>query len=313
MRELARARANPRAGDQLAAAEAVLLDHARNLPFEAFKTVVRRWEQLADVDGAHGDHEQAHNGRHAGMCELGGSFHLDARFGAAQGVTMRNILDHFTDAEFAAEWAELTARHGDTATPSMLERTASQRRADALAAIFDRAAAADPTADGPDPIVNIVIDETTWHAHLARSLGDHDAELPDPATVPNRRCQTVDGTLLDPFDVIAAAVVGHVRRMVVNAAGVIIDLGRSSRCFTGNARTAALLQGVHCIYPGCTQRHCQIDHTVPWAHGGSTSPANAGPLCPRHNRWKTRGYRTWRDHHGRWHTYRPDGTELLAA
>ena len=101
--------------------------------------------------------------------------------------------------------------------------------------------------------------------------------------------------------------------MVVNAAGVIIDLGRSSRCFTGNARTAALLQGVHCIYPGCPNRHCQIDHTIPWAHGGSTSPANAGPLCPRHNRWKTRGYRTRRDPHGRWHTYRPDGTELRAA
>ena len=66
----------------------------------------------------------------------------------------------------------------------MLERSATQRRADALAAIFDRAAAADPAADGPDPIVNIVIDETTWLAHLARSLGDDDAELPDPATVP---------------------------------------------------------------------------------------------------------------------------------
>ena len=93
VRELARARANPRAGDQLAAAEAVLLEHAQHLPFEAFKTVVRRWEQLADADGAHRDHDDAHTGRHAAMCELGDSFHLDARFGAAQGVAMRNILD----------------------------------------------------------------------------------------------------------------------------------------------------------------------------------------------------------------------------
>ena len=268
---------------------------------------------LADADGAHRDHDDAHTGRHAAMCELGDSFHLDARFGAAQGVAMRNILDRFIDAEFAAEWAELTARHGDAATPAMMERSATQRRADALAAIFDRAAGADPAADGPDPVVNIVIDETTWLAHLARSLGDHDAELPDPATVAGRRCETVDGTLLDPADVIAAAIIGHLRRLVTNAAGVVIDLGRSSRCFTGHARTAALLQGVHCIYPGCPNRHCQIDHTTPWAHGGSTNPANAGPLCPRHNRWKTRGYRTWRDPHGRWHTYRPDGTELRAA
>ena len=32
-----------------------------------------------------------------------------------------------------------------------------------------------------------------------------------------------------------------------------------------------------------------------------------------HNRFKTRGYRTWRDAHRRWHTYRPDGTEIAAA
>ena len=313
VRELARARANPRAGDQLAAAGDVLLDHAQQLSFDGFKTVVRRWEQLADADGAHRDHDDAHAGRHAAMCEVGDSFHLDARYGAAQGVTMRNILERFTQAEFAAEWAELTARHGDAATPTMLERSAAQRRADALAAIFDRAAAADPAVVGPEPVVNIVIDETTWLAHLARTLGDTDTALPDPATVTQRRCQTIDGTLLDPADVIAAAVVGHIRRLVVDAAGVTIDLGRSSRCFTGNARTAAMLQGVQCIYPGCANRHCQIDHTIPWAHGGSTSPANAGPLCPRHNRWKTRGYRTWRDPHGRWHTHRPDGTELRAA
>ncbi len=220
VRELARAHANPRAGGQLAAAEAVLLDHAQHLPFDAFKTVVRRWEQLADADGAHRNHDDAHTGRHAAMCELGDSFHLDARFGAAQGTAMRRILDQLHHAEFAAEWAELTARYGDAATPTMMERSATQRRADALAAIFDRAASADPAADGPDPIVNIVIDEATWLAHLARSLGDDDAELPDPATVTGRRCETVDGTLLDPADVIAAAVVGHLRRMVVNAAGV---------------------------------------------------------------------------------------------
>lgn len=313
VRELARARANPRAGGQLAAAGDVLLDHARNLPYEAFKTVVRRWEALADADGAHRSHEAAHAGRRAHIADLDDTFHLDARFGAAQGSAIREILDQFTQAEFAAEWDDLTARYGDAATPSMMERTAAQRRADAVAAIFERAAAASPADRSPEPVVNILIDEASWLAALQRSLGGDDVTMPDAATVADRRCQTVDGTLLDPADVVAAAVVGHVRRMVVNAAGVVIDLGRTSRCFTGSARTAALLQGVHCIYPGCWNRHCQIDHSVDWAHLGSTNPANAGPLCPRHNRWKTRGYRTWRDPDGRWHTYRPDGTELRAA
>jgi hypothetical protein len=76
---------------------------------------------------------------------------------------------------------------------------------------------------------------------------------------------------------------------------------------------AALDADGRCIWPGCELHHCQIDHTDAWNCGGSTTPANATPLCPRHNRYKTRGYRTWRDPTGTWHTTRPDGTEIQAA
>jgi hypothetical protein len=36
-------------------------------------------------------------------------------------------------------------------------------------------------------------------------------------------------------------------------------------------------------------------------------------MCGRHNHFKQRGYRTWRDPTGQWHTYRPDGTEIGCA
>lgn len=43
-------------------------------------------------------------------------------------------------------------------------------------------------------------------------------------------------------------------------------------------------------------------------------PAFAGRVwpgvCDHHNPMKNKGYRTWRDADGLWHTYRPDGTEL---
>jgi hypothetical protein len=45
------------------------------------------------------------------------------------------------------------------------------------------------------------------------------------------------------------------------------------------------------IFTGCGLHRCQIDHIVGWADGGVTTPANAGPRCPRHNRWKSRSYR----------------------
>ncbi len=56
-----------------------------------------------------------------------------------------------------------------------------------------------------------------------------------------------------------------------------------------------------------------IDHTRDWQFEGLTDPANAGPMCARHDLHKNHGFTVWRDAHGRWHTQRPDGTEIEAA
>ena len=128
-----------------------------------------------------------------------------------------------------------------------------------------------------------------------------------------RRCETASGHQLDPNDMLAAALTGHVRRVVFDTAGVVIDLGRRSRLFTGSSRDAVMLGDRWCLWPGCDLRtgRCQTDHTTPWATGnGPTSPNNAGPACGRHNRWKQHRYTTQRDPTGHWHTYRPDGTEI---
>ncbi|MGF9660231.1 HNH endonuclease signature motif containing protein, partial [Arthrobacter crystallopoietes] len=40
---------------------------------------------------------------------------------------------------------------------------------------------------------------------------------------------------------------------------------------------------------GCSRSsdHCELDHTIGWADGGSTDTANLGPECKRHHRLKT--------------------------
>jgi len=45
--------------------------------------------------------------------------------------------------------------------------------------------------------------------------------------------------------------------------------------------------------PGCSipAERCEIDHTVAWVHGGTTSLENLAPLCKGHHTVK---------HHGRW-------------
>lgn len=313
VRELGRARSNPRVGHLLTDAVPLLLEHAQSLPFREFRTCVQRWEALCDVDGAHRDHEAAHEGRSAQAAVVGATFHLDARGGVLDGTALMEILERFERAEFDAEWDRLKAIHGDAMAPSLLERTAGQRRFDALVAIFERAASTAPGARRPQPVVNLVMDVESWEAWLARTVGGQpEAPLPD-VDIDRQRSETTDGLQVDPAAVVAASLLGRVRRVVMDRAGVVIAMGRKQRLFTGSAREAALLQGTRCFWPGCGRRRTQIDHTVDWSLLGSTDPANAGPGCERHNLFKNRGYTVWRDEHGRWHTQRPDGTEIVAA
>jgi hypothetical protein len=315
--ELARVFANPRCGEQLGEVVEPLVELAESAPFEVFARAVRRWERLADADGTHRGQEAAHAGRSARMVLVGDEGFVDARMGTAQFAAMKEVFDRFTQAEFDAEWDQLRAQHGDQACPALLERTEGQRRADALAAIFSRAASADPSAKDPEPVVNILIDQAVYEAQLAAMATDEAVRF-DPADLAHQRCCTTTGIPLDPADAVAASVIGQVRRVVIDGDGRIINLGHRCRIFTGGARHAARLQAAldgdgRCLWPGCGLHRCQIDHTVDWTSGGVTNPANSGPLCGRHNRFKNRGYRTWRDPAGIWHTTRPDGTEITAA
>ncbi len=114
------------------------------------------------------------------------------------------------------------------------------------------------------------------------------------------------------METLLSSLANHVRRVVVNSQGVVIDLGTTTRLFTGSSRTAAKLQHPSCIWPGCQvpASRCEVDHLHPHARGGGTTATNGAPLCGFHNRWKQKGYATQRGPDGTWHTYRPDGTEI---
>jgi hypothetical protein len=156
-----------------------------------------------------------------------------------------------------------------------------------------------------------VVDRATFEHHLRRAAGAT-VEPIDPATFAQRRCETLDGDPVDPDDMLVAAVIGHVRRVVLDSAGVVIDFGRKRRLFDGNVREAIRIADRFCFFPGCRCRsgRCQVDHSTPWSADGTTSTINGGPGCGSHNRHRNRRYRTWRDPDGRWHVYRPNGSEI---
>ena len=228
-------------------------------------------------------------------------------------MLISEIFQRFVDAEFVSDWADTVAAHGDAACAALMPRTHAQRRFDAFHHIFLAAASTPPAAQAPEPVVNIVVTLETLEAAVGQAVAGQAASPSRAASDPLwSRSETTNGTLLVPNDILAAALIGHIRRVVVDSAGVIIDLGRKRRLFTGNQRQAVLMSSARCIWPGCDQSsgRCQADHLREWQHNGATNLANAAPLCSRHNRWKSRGYSTHRDSNGYWHTHRPDGSEI---
>ena len=95
VRELAHLAANPRSGDQVAGSEDLLLDAAKTLEYADFRVVANRWEQLADADGAHTEHELTHEYRNARCNYDGAEFRFETSHGVIQGTSMREVFEAF--------------------------------------------------------------------------------------------------------------------------------------------------------------------------------------------------------------------------
>lgn len=317
---IARAHANPRVRAAVEANEASFAAEAETNGYLVFDRLVDEWVRLVDADGTRDRDQAAHDQRDARLQQgFDGSWELTGRCGSLAGVELESILKAYLQAETTADWEKARAEHGDAATAAHLPRTDAQRRFDALEEIFRRAAAHHTSGGGSQIVTDVVIDQRTFEHTLARLAGidptPGDALVPFPAT--GRRCSTLDGRPVEATAAVAHALLGHVRRVVVGADSVVIDLGRRRRLFTGPAALAVKLSSTTCYWPGCQVpvTDCQSDHLTPWGGrdgqgGGSTDPRNGGPACGRHNRLRNHHYQTWRDPTGTWHITRPDGTEI---
>lgn len=338
--ELAVAHRNRRVRHRLGEFAPMLIDQAERLSFREFRTCVRRFVVLADLDGAHRELDESMGRRHARVVDLDGSLYLEAGGGdPLVNAELEAIFRRFCELEYDADVAARRAEHGDHADEHPLSRTAAQRSYDAFVAMV-RGAMANHEAGRPapaaEPLVTILVDHRTWARVLADAGLAPDATLAgeavdpftgvaspadlladlmaDPDSIGTRRCETSTGRVVDAHTVLRAALAGHVRRAVLGADSRIIDLGRSARVFTGAARDAARLLATQCDHLGCglPAELCEVDHATEWCDHGRTDQDNAGVRCGGHNRLKhRRRWRTRRDIHGRTHTIRADGTIML--
>lgn len=316
MTEIARGYANPRVGDEIESDLGPLLTAACRKEYDDLRRDVQSWELRVDSKHAEDRAARQHELRDASMVNSTDGAELRCKWGELDGLRVREVLDRFVQMEWQTDWEATVEQYGEEASPVLMPRTASQRRADAVTAIFERAASTPPDSKAPQPLVVIHVDHATATDILTEMqiLPEHDVDpfdAPRPITT-DRRCETTDGIPVDPRTAMRLALAGHIRWAINNEAGVPIIWGRKRRLFPKAAAEAVRSTSTRCTFPGCRvpAGRSQIDHITPWSRGGRTDPDNGGPQCPRHNLIKNRGYTTWRDPTGVWHTYRPDGTEL---
>ncbi len=307
-RLMARIAANPRSpSDTLAEGVRNLMIDAFDAGYDEFERLATTWESLADPIGAAERAERNRERRSAVVVQRpDAGWTVHAELDETAGPEFLEIFSHYVDREFDRDWKEAVGRLGDgNVDAGKLARTEAQRRADALLEMARAAAACPPDRNRPLPTVNYLLDEQT-----AATVADND--LVDPARYRDVVARTDRGHRVDPNAIIGVSLWALLRRVVTDTKGTVIDLGRTTRLFTGAAREAVMLLEPTCIWPGCDQPHswCHADHLTSWTTRGPTDADNGAPLCPRHNYLKELGFTITRDADGRWRITTPDGTEI---
>jgi len=148
------------------------------------------------------------------------------------------------------------------------ERTAEQRRADALVDVCRLALASTnlPDNGGDRPQVFVGVDFEV----MTRELG--------LGTLP-------DGDRVPPETVRRMACAAGIIPITLNATGQPLDIGRQTRVVPGAIRRALLIRDRGCAFPGCDRdaRWADAHHIKHWSHGGPTALENLVLLCSYHH------------------------------
>ena len=87
---------------------------------------------------------------------------------------------------------------------------------------------------------------------------------------------------------LAARAPSFVRILTDPITGTVLDVDRKHYRPPADLARFTAIRDQTCGFPGCGRPadECDIDHTVAWAEGGTTSAANLALLCRDHHRLK---------------------------
>ncbi|MFJ4014724.1 DUF222 domain-containing protein [Microbacterium sp. NPDC090014] len=165
------------------------------------------------------------------------------------------------------------------------DRTASQKRHDALAMVFGIAARHSdmPTLGGAAPVLVVNVDARD----LVGGMGGMGGKGGMGGAGGNGGWATIAGSGAHVPVSVAAHVgcTGTIQRVLVDE-GRIIGITTTDRVFTVHQRRAIIARDKECLIPGChvPASWCEIHHVVEHARGGPTHTDNGVPLCWWHHR-----------------------------
>ena len=246
---------------QYEANEETLLEAAAELSVEKFGRVVQKWREFADDELACEDAAASHDHRFVQL---------------TRGVQGVGILAGELDpegTESLLEALDLIAPPDPDGLPEG-PRNLGQRRADGLVDLARAYLRSQQKAGKPDVGVNVVVDHDTLNGHTL-----------DGRPLDSVRCALARFGIIPAETARRLACDCHVGRVVLDAAGEVLDLGRTQRVPNRALRRSLEIRDQGCVWPGCDRpaRWCDAHHLTWWEDGGPTNPDNCVLLCRRHH------------------------------
>jgi hypothetical protein len=275
------------AGTSLAETDEILAGLARRTTPQQTAQAVARWVAGVDPDGALDDAGDVRR-RLTMAAGLDGRVHLRGELDPVGGEYVHTAL--------------AALMNGDR--PPGDQRSHAERQADALVALARGALDSGrlPEVRSERPHVRVSIDwQSLSAARGAVGVAGGALGWAGPITPETARRLACDASVV---------------RVITGPDGLPLDVGRAQRTASAAIRRAVELRDGACVFAGCDAlpEWCDVHHVIHWAFGGPTSCDNGALLCERHHTSCHEGGFTVRRDPGtsRWHTHRPDGTEVLS-
>jgi hypothetical protein len=292
-------------------AEAQLVARAKRQTTAQVEQMIRGFKHL----GGRVEEAELERRRHAARYlsirpDGNGMYQIRGTLPAEVGALLMRAMEAASDALFREEWTGDLHKKGSGGSreeasrgegsggsqPKQPELSPSQRRADAIGLVAERAMAAgfgrggaaadDEDAAGPAKSSSCGCD----HAPLSGTRAERYQVFlhVEPSTLQAEgeigRSHLEDGTRVPAETARRLSCDAAVVQVTADADGSVLDVGRRTRTIPPALRRALQVRDGGCRFPGCGLRFTDGHHLLHWADGGETTLENLVLLCGFHHR-----------------------------